>query len=148
MAGVVHDLVGVAHEGVEGVHVRPHLGREEPGREVVGPAVGPLHAAAELVALGEREPAVEPLPAGRVEAARPHTSRPMRSATSRAPMVTSGTPVPGRVLAPTKYIPSTAFETIGGRKYPTCRMPCPMPNAAPSSRLYSSLQSSGVLTFS
>ena len=52
-------------------------------------------------------------------------------------MVTSGTPVPGLVLAPTKYMPSTAFDTIGGRKYPTWKMPCPMPNAAPSSRLYS-----------
>ena len=40
LSGVVHDLVRVAHERVERVDVRAHLGREEPGREVVGPAVG------------------------------------------------------------------------------------------------------------
>jgi hypothetical protein len=40
----------------------------------------------------------------------------MRSAASFAPMVTSGTPVPGRVLAPTKYTPRTVLEASGGRK--------------------------------
>src|SRR3712207_1185664 len=116
-SGVVHDLVRVAHEGVEGVDVGPHIPGQQLRREVVGLAVRTLHPAAEIVALGEREPAVE-LDAGRgVEAHyyRP-SSLPMRCATSRAPMVTSGTPVPGRVLAPTKYRPSTLLETIGGRK--------------------------------
>src|SRR5918995_1385035 len=144
----IDDLVCVAQKGVEGVYAGPDLGGKQSGREIVGPTVSLLYLAAQLVALGERETAVEFLAASRVELQEPPTSRPMRSATSLAPMVTSGTPVPGLVLAPTKYIPCTAFDTIGGRKYPTWKMPCPIPNAAPSSRLYSSRQSSGVLAFS
>jgi hypothetical protein len=50
-------------------------------------------------------------------------------------MVTSGTPVPGRVLAPTKYSPSILRESSGGLKIPTCEILCPIPKAAPSSRL-------------
>src|SRR5215203_3132504 len=130
------------------MHPRPDLGGKQTGREIVGPAVRLLHLAAKLIGLGEREPAVQLLSARGVEPHGPPTSRFIRSATSLAPMVTSGTPVPGLVLAPTKYMPPTALDTIGGRKYPTWKMPCPMPNAAPSSRLYSSLQPSGVLTFS
>ena len=114
---VVHELVRVPHKGVERVDVWPHLRRQEPGREVVGLAVGFLDAAAEVVALGQRELAFEGLSAGRVETHQPvPTSRPMRPATSSAPMVTSGTPVPGRVLAPTKYRLFMLRETIGGRK--------------------------------
>src|SRR5215203_935795 len=115
----IDDLVCVAHKGVEGVYAGPELGGEQSGREIVGPTVDLLYLAAQLVALGERETAVELLAAIRVQLQEPPTSRPMRSATSLAPMVTSGTPVPGLVLAPTKYIPCTAFDTIGGRKYPT-----------------------------
>src|ERR687894_764730 len=135
-AGVVHDLVGVAHKRVQGMDPWPDVRREEACREVVRAAVGLLDLTAQLVALREREALVELHAARGVE---PHdddpTSRPMRSAASLAPMVTSGTPVPGRVLAPTKYMPSTLRETNGGRKYPTWRMPWPIPNAAPSSRL-------------
>src|SRR3712207_7405580 len=43
--GVVHDLVRVAHEGVEGVDVRPHILGQQLRREVVGLAVRTLHPA-------------------------------------------------------------------------------------------------------
>ena len=60
---VIDDLVRVAHKGVEGVYARPDLGGEQPGREIVGPAVRLLNLAAQLVALGEREALVELLAA-------------------------------------------------------------------------------------
>ena len=72
----------------------------------------------------------------------------MRSAASLAPMVTSGTPVPGRVLAPTKYMPSTLRETIGGRKDPTPRVAGAAPHAPPPPPVLSSRPASGVFTFS
>src|SRR5215213_1380177 len=130
---VVHDLVRVAHKSVQRVNVWLDLLREEAGREVVGPAVCLLHLPAQLVAPGEiqtfaaqrslscRIQAHYETPAARGEEAAAKEevlarSRPMRSAASFAPMVTSGTPVPGRVLAPTKYTFGRVFEARGGRK--------------------------------
>src|SRR5215208_6136389 len=128
-----HDLVRVAHKSVQRVNVWLDLLREEAGREVVGPAVCLLHLPAQLVAPGEVQTFVAqrslpcriqahyatPAARGEEAAAKEEVlprSRPMRSAASFAPMVTSGTPVPGRVLAPTKYTFGRVFEDRGGRK--------------------------------
>src|SRR5829696_1369766 len=112
VAWVVYDFVGVAHEGVERVDAWPYRAREQTGREVVGSAVRLLDAAAQLVTAREIQSVAERGAVyGGIQphyavtptlAALPSKSRPTRSAASFAPMVTRGTPVPGRVLAPTK----------------------------------------------
>jgi hypothetical protein len=56
--GGVDDLVAVAGEAVEGVDVAALPPRQQPGRQVVGAAVGAVQRAAALVGL--RQPAVHP----------------------------------------------------------------------------------------
>mmetsp|Transcript_12463 Transcript_12463/g.30234 ORF Transcript_12463/g.30234 Transcript_12463/m.30234 type:complete len:204 (+) Transcript_12463:254-865(+) len=79
----------------------------------------------------------------------------MASVTTFTPISTSGTPLPGRVLAPTKCSPSTSGESsagmpvrTGGRNAASCVRPCDSPKTAPCLMLNFSFQSVGVVMLS
>ena len=60
----------------------------------------------------------------------------MCSSASAALIMHSGTPLPGRVDAPTKYRPRTAPSLMDGRNTASWFRPCDSPNAAPCSTPY------------
>eukprot|EP00982_Pelagococcus_subviridis_P013401 31248-Pelagococcus_subviridis.AAC.7 len=77
------------------------------------------------------------------------------SYTTFTPINTSGTPFPGRVLAPTKCNPSHSGESngampvrTGGRNAASCVNPCDNPNTAPCLMLNFCFHSDGVVTLS
>ena len=60
----------------------------------------------------------------------------MCSSASAALIMHSGTPLPGRVDAPTKYRPRTAPSLMDGRNTASWFRPCDRPKAAPCSTPY------------
>ena len=126
-AGPVHQLVGRAHEGVQGVHRGADLGGKPPGGEVVGGIVAAVQAAAGRVggaqlrshALGTNtgsDPVIVAERAGAVAAAA--KSRPMRNRALHDALRTSHSNPPGccaktRPRAPSWSSTSTRAAALG-----------------------------------
>ena len=140
---VVDDVVGVAGEAVQGVHVGTFGPGQQAGGQVVGPAVFRVQPASVLV----------PRPAGRPRCSRrlpvpcargvllgrralplrcSHAAPVMRAAASFPEINTIGTPTPGCVFEPQKTRFSIRRSRVGKRNGPDWPNECAAANGAPA----------------
>ena len=116
IAEVVDDVVGVAAEPVQRVHVVALDAGQRVRRPVVGRAVALVERAAQLVRLVE---------------CRHRPSWSTRSAASRPEISTIGTPTPGTVLLPANTSPGARLSTLFGRNGPVWKNRCDSANGVP-----------------
>src|SRR5262249_7617144 len=131
---VVHNVVGVAGEAVQGVDVVALHRREQLRRPVVRRAVRAIEPLALGVALFERDHRVGETPGAPPAPALPALdSSSTRSAASRPDSRTMGTPTPGTVDEPTKTTPGAFALTLFGRKGPVWKKLWAMAKGVPRS---------------